>query len=451
MSPHTALRLAVRPLRGATLLDHLATLSSTRTSFSPLRGHSRPSPCRPFSSLPPSSSKPPDSSSPPIILPPPPGSTLAPEPTPADDAAPSSPTDTPSPTETSPPTHDKTATTEPPPTPDTPELPSTTEHRRSPLAARFSTFMDDLQTRVLNATQTINSLTGYTAIETIKAANEALEAAHTASQARLHAARQAYKSLTTHRAATQREVTTLLARKDSWSPPDLERFTTLYRADHELEAQVAAASAELTEAEADEGRLSAELNAGILKRYHEEQIWSDRIRRQSTWGTWGLMGVNVLLFLGLQFVAEPWRRKRLVKSIAEGERGVLEEVREELGRVREALDRKEVLDRVGVKGEVLAVEQPTAAAVEEPKAVAAEEAVPMTQTPPEPIETEPFLRAPWKEVLADPALIKAAAADLCSERRIDVRMRDISLLALEGAAAGAAVMGGLVFALLRPR
>lgn len=308
--------------------------------------------------------------------------------------------------------------------------------------------MDDLQTRVLNATQTINTLTGYTAIETIKAANEALEAAHTASQARLHAARQAYKSLTTHRAATQREVTTLLARKDSWSPPDLERFTTLYRADHELEAQVAAASAELTEAEADEGRLSAELNAGILKRYHEEQIWSDRIRRQSTWGTWGLMGVNVLLFLGLQFVAEPWRRRRLVKSIAEGERGVLEEVREELGRVREVLDRKGA-------SEVLPVEQPTTVAVE---AVAAKEATPVKEAVPvmpthqAPVEeAEPFLRAPWKEVLADPALIKAAAADLCSERRIDVRMRDISLLALEGAAAGAAVMGGLVFALLRPR
>lgn len=449
MSPHTALRLAVRPLRGATLLDHLATLSSTRSSFSPLRAPSRASPCRPFSSLPPSSSKPPESSSPPIILPPPPGSTPTPEPTPAYDAAPSSsPTDTPSPTETPSPTHDKTATTEPSPTPDTPELPSTTEHRRSPLAARFSTFMDDLQTRVLNATQTINTLTGYTAIETIKAANEALEAAHTASQARLHAARQAYKSLTTHRAATQREVTTLLARKDSWSPPDLERFTTLYRADHELEAQVAAASAELTEAEADEGRLSAELNAGILKRYHEEQIWSDRIRRQSTWGTWGLMGVNVLLFLGLQFVAEPWRRRRLVKSIAEGERGVLEEVREELGRVREVLDRKGA-------SEVLPVEQPTTVAVE---AVAAEEATPVKEAVPvmpthqAPVEeAEPFLRAPWKEVLADPALIKAAAADLCSERRIDVRMRDISLLALEGAAAGAAVMGGLVFALLRPR
>ncbi|KAK1836403.1 Mdm33 family-domain-containing protein [Podospora conica] len=315
--------------------------------------------------------------------------------------------------------------------------------------------MDDLQTRVLNATQTINTLTGYTAIETIKATNEALEAAHHASQSRLHTARQAYKSLTSHRAATQREVTTLLARKDSWSPPDLERFTTLYRADHELEAQVAAASAELTEAEADEARLSAELNAGILKRYHEEQIWSDRIRRQSTWGTWGLMGVNVLLFLGLQFVAEPWRRKRLVRSIAEGERGVLEEVREELGRVREVLDgmgaRREEVLRVEQQQQPVAVEEPVAAVEAEPEPVMVEEAVPVVQSQPEAVEPEPFLRAPWKEVLADPAMIKAAAADLCSERRIDVRMRDISLLALEGAAAGAAIMGGLVFALLRPR
>lgn len=62
---------------------------------------------------------------------------------------------------------------------------------------------------------------------------------------------------------------------------------------------------------------AAKLNANILARYHEEQIWSDKIRRMSTWGTWGLMGMNVLLFLIFQIGVEPWRRRRLVKGFEE--------------------------------------------------------------------------------------------------------------------------------------
>jgi len=52
-------------------------------------------------------------------------------------------------------------------------------------------------------------------------------------------------------------------------------------------------------------------------RYHEEQIWSDKIRRASTWGTFALMGVNVLLFVVVQVGLEPWRRKRLVRGFEE--------------------------------------------------------------------------------------------------------------------------------------
>lgn len=313
--------------------------------------------------------------------------------------------------------------------------------------------MDNLQSRAVTATQTINDLTGYSAIEAIKKQNILLEQEHAASQQRLRAARQNYKSLTTHRASTQREVTTLLARKDTWNPLDLERFTTLYRSDHELESQVAAAAAELTEAEADESRLSGALNAGILKRYHEEQIWSDRIRRQSTWGTWGLMGVNVVLFLVLQFVAEPWRRKRLMRGIAESEKGVMDEVRRELGEVKAALEAS------GLKEAAAAV------------AVAAERAIAVAEgqeqdsinaavaAAPEPVHVDPMPpmpRRPWKEILAeywaDPEIFKedvqTTFQDLYSDRKADLSMRDVSVVALQSAAAGATVVAALALALL---
>ncbi|KND91902.1 Sensitive to high expression protein 9, mitochondrial [Tolypocladium ophioglossoides CBS 100239] len=306
------------------------------------------------------------------------------------------------------------------------ELPSTTDSRRSELNQRLSTVMDNLQSRVLTASHTLNDITGYSAIEGIKAENEALEVQLADAKSRVRTARQTYKSSNTKRAMTQREVTTLLARKDSWSPTDLERFTQLYRTDHVLEGEVTGAQESLTEAEAEEQSLGQRLNAGILKRYHEEQIWSDRIRRASTWGTWGLMGMNFLLFVVLQFVAEPWRRKRLVKGVVEEEKGVLEAVRNELEAVK-----------LGLQKMAEPIEQPLAA----PEAAHVGEVIPdVSHAAPE---------GTWQEVLMDPARWRLAAADLYSERRVDLRMRDASILALEGALAGAAMAGSLALLLVR--
>lgn len=305
--------------------------------------------------------------------------------------------------------------------------------------------MDTLQSRVLVASQTLNDLTGYSAIEAFKAHNAQLETDLAAAQQTLRHARAHYKAVNAQRASTQREVTTLLARKDTWSPSDLERFTTLYRQDHELETAVQEASGALTEAEAEEARLSQALNNGILRRYHEEQIWSDRIRRQSTWGTWGLMGVNVLLFLVLQFVAEPWKRNRLMKGIAAEEKAALEAVRKELEDVKGALVRREESEALaGTEAE--AARAKAAAVVEE----AGIEAAPVASLVTESVESVPApIKVSWQEFLTTPKLWRPALEDLYSERRIDLRMRDASLLALEGAVTGAAVVGSVAFILMR--
>jgi sensitive to high expression protein 9, mitochondrial len=63
--------------------------------------------------------------------------------------------------------------------------------------------------------------------------------------------------------------------------------------------------------------------SGLIGRYHEEQIWSDKIRRASTWGTFLLMGVNLFLFGVVQIGLEPWRRRRLVVGFEEKVREVV--------------------------------------------------------------------------------------------------------------------------------
>ncbi|KAI0010948.1 Mdm33 family-domain-containing protein [Xylariaceae sp. FL0662B] len=372
---------------------------------------------------------------------------------PTRDSAPNSSTSSPNPESTP----DSTATPPPPPPqPPNPDLPSTQNSQRSQLNRSLSSFMDRAQTTLFTASQRLNDLTGYSGIERLKRQVSGVEAELASAQGSLHGARQAYKGAVSERSATQREVTTLLARQKTWSPADFERFTVLYRQDHELEARVADTARALEDAERDAERLSRDLAAGILARYHEEQIWSDKIRRMSTWGTWGLMGVNVLLFLAFQFGAEPWRRHRLVRGFEEKVREALEEERERDRVLREKWEMERAAETrapaaaaaasVTVSDDVLGGEEAGAAGA----AASTAEAEPEPATKPidEPI-TEDSTVISWREALKNPDWWRAAFLDLSSERKIALRMRDVSIIALEGVIAGAALAGTMAVIIVR--
>lgn len=206
-------------------------------------------------------------------------------------------------------------------------LPSETEHARSALSKTVSSRMENLQTSILFAGKRLNDLTGYSGIEKLKHQITEQEAEVSACVRRVKEAKAQYKQAITSRSESQREVNELLQRKSTWSPSDLERFTTLFRDDHSAAQHETASQQELTEAEQKVDAARDALNGMILSRYHEEQIWSDKIRRASTWGTWGLMGFNVLLFVLVQLGLEPWKRKRLVGAFEEKVREVVNEGR----------------------------------------------------------------------------------------------------------------------------
>ncbi|KAI0913244.1 hypothetical protein F4823DRAFT_87424 [Ustulina deusta] len=344
----------------------------------------------------------------------------------------------------------------PQPSPSTPnpDLPSAQNSRRSALNQSLSSFMDRAQTTLFTASQRINNLTGYSSIETLKSQISALESQLHAAQSHLTATRSAYKSAVSDRAATQREVTTLLARQKTWTPVDFERFTKLYRQDYELEASVGARAVELEEAEREAERLGRELGASILARYHEEQIWSDKIRRMSTWGTWGLMGVNILLFLLLQFGAEPWRRQRLVRGFEEKVREALADERV----LREETERIAATTAPAITPSRADSEVKTAGDEDdgEPVIVTVPDvAVPESDVipPPSPsLESHPNNSLPkvsWREALTHLDYWRVILVDLVSDRKIALRMRDVSLIAIEGVAAGAALAGVVAIFLFR--
>ncbi|KAI1081805.1 Mdm33 family-domain-containing protein [Whalleya microplaca] len=378
-------------------------------------------------------------------------SSLYPHPSTPDSTPNSTPSSTASSNPSSTPSSSAQPSSKPPPPPPNPDLPSTQNSRRSNLNRSLSAFMDRAQTTLFAASQRLNDLTGYSGIEVLKRQVSGVEASLATAQTTLHQARESYKSAVAERSATQREVTTLLARQKTWTPADFERFTLLYRQDYELEARVADSARALEDAEREAERLGRDLSAGILARYHEEQIWSDKIRRMSTWGTWGLMGVNVLLFLVFQFGAEPWRRHRLVRGFEEKVREALEEER--------ARDRAlRVEERESEKAE-RRVEAETAAAAERASreafsaAAAAAEGKPAEQPESEPVDNiftagrDPAIS--WREALQDPERWKAFFVDLSSERKIALRMRDVSLIALEGVVAGVAIASTMAVVFIR--
>ncbi|KAG9245007.1 mitochondrion biogenesis protein-like protein [Calycina marina] len=335
------------------------------------------------------------------------------------------------------------------------ELPSSKEGRRSVVTKRLSHVMDHLQGNLFIASQRINDLTGYSGIEALKQRITDLEGHVQTSQDNVRNARIAYKTTVAVRATTQKEVTTLMARKDSWTPIDLERFTSLYRMDHSNEQAVQDAATKLADSEREVEQAASSLSSSILSRYHEEQIWSDKIRRMSTWGTWGLMGVNILLFFVFQFGFEPWRRSRLVHGFEEKVLAALEKTRM-LHAVNPGTEESGIhLGRI-VAAAAADVSEIVEAAEHSLGTIAGETAISL-----EPEQTESVESAdthlPNVEVkgpvldLRDPKTWTPAFQDLFSQRNISLRKQDVTLAAIEGAATGAAIVTIIATLIIRQK
>ena len=262
----------------------------------------------------------------------------------------------------------------------------------------------------------------------------------------LQAAREAYSTAISQRSGSQREVNELLQRKHAWTPNDLERFTALYRSDHANEQAETAAQDNLLAVERRAEDAAARLSASILARYHEEQIWSDKIRRMSTWGTWGLMGVNILLFLVFQIGVEPWRRKRLVK-------GFEEKVMEALERETPGASAATALaqDTAKTSGRATVSQSPNTAELgpEPETALLVNESKP-SENVIVALEPNTALASDAKAQRSLLEQVKAVIKDRFSDSPVSLRQVDLTAIALEGAAAGMILATGLLM-LLRPR
>jgi sensitive to high expression protein 9 len=90
---------------------------------------------------------------------------------------------------------------------------------------------------------------------------------------------------------------------------------SLIRSEHINDQAIRVAKESVISAEAALEESRTQLEKRERAQYHEEQIWSDTIRRNSTWVTFVLMGVNIFLLLLSLAILEPWRRRRMVREI----------------------------------------------------------------------------------------------------------------------------------------
>ncbi|KAK3829488.1 MAG: mitochondrial distribution and morphology family 33, partial [Linnemannia elongata] len=163
----------------------------------------------------------------------------------------------------------------------------------------------------------LNNFTGYNSINELKHKVTTHGSQLDETRIELAQAKQAYEDAIGTRSDTQKAINDLLQRKHLWSPNDVIRFTDLYRSEHANEQAELKSKQEYKQAEANVEEKSRRLMTIIMERYHEEQVWSDKIRAASTYGTWGLIGMNIMAFLIVQGFVEPRRRRKQVERYEE--------------------------------------------------------------------------------------------------------------------------------------
>lgn len=239
------------------------------------------------------------------------------------------------------------------------KLPSQREELRNTINKKVDTYMDSLQQTIFKATSALNDVTGYSAIEQLKLTIDSLEQELKDAKQTVKGAKDKYTKAIQERSLLQKEINELLTRKHNWSQNDLERFTELYRNDHVNEQGEISAQEQLTKAEQLVDSIQLKLTQLILTRYHEEQIWSDKIRRASTWGTWFLMGFNIMLFVVATFIVEPWKRRKMVGSFEDKvKQAILDFSDEQRGKMDKIITNQTRQDSKDISGPVYRVEFP---------------------------------------------------------------------------------------------
>lgn len=108
----------------------------------------------------------------------------------------------------------------------------------------------------------------------------------------------------------------LLQRRESWNADDAQKFATLISQEISTRKALEQARKDLALSEATLSQRQLEYMNRMRRRYHEEQIWQDQWRVLGTYGTWSLIVLNSVVFLGSQYFLQQREMARM-KAIEE--------------------------------------------------------------------------------------------------------------------------------------
>ncbi|KAH9980242.1 Mdm33 family-domain-containing protein, partial [Lactifluus volemus] len=220
-------------------------------------------------------------------------------------------------------------------------------HRADTLVARLAVSFTRLGGEM-------NKVTGYDEIEELKRQVVSQEVRISASRKAARNAKAAYEEAVQNRSDSQREVNSLLERKSMWTDADVSRFTALLRQERALEQEESLAKITVAQTEDEVEREFSALMRTILARYHEEQVWSDKIRSVSTYGQLAVLGVNVFVFVLAIVLVEPWKRRRLTQAferkVQELEATNLDAVTKGMNALQNRLEEQQVKVLAGLRG-----------------------------------------------------------------------------------------------------
>jgi sensitive to high expression protein 9 len=250
---------------------------------------------------------------------------------------------------------------------------------------------------------------------------------------------------------------------------------SLIRSEHINDQAIRLAKESVINAEAALEEARTQLEKRERAQYHEEQIWSDTIRRNSTWVTFGLMGVNIFLLLLSLAILEPWRRRRMVreiKSALEAQQVAanvapatlapamgtsapehdIATIEEEIDKVNgtteedaqsaasDLVEAPPFLERTGFDATDNSPEETPVleSAINPALGVVAPSTVPQTSNDFDRTGAAPAKLQSW------PSKVTAIAQDVISDRVISMRRIDYTTAILQGAAAGAVITAALI-------
>lgn len=140
-----------------------------------------------------------------------------------------------------------------------------------------------------------------------------------------NAAKSAYVQAVADRSAAQRKISDLLTRKSTWNDAELAEYTTLLHKEHSFAKAEENNEREYQQAEDHMERGFDDLMRSVMRRYHEEHLWSDRVRSVSSYISLGLGVANgtsillkpVLIFMLALLLVEPYKRWKLARALEE--------------------------------------------------------------------------------------------------------------------------------------